>query len=141
MDMTTEVRALFGNDPRYKGKALLVDITLINPFVSINLEIAGLETRNHLIDAVVLKKNKYQGLLPAIYYSLPLCMSMFGELGPEVHALIKELALRPVNESSEIISERSWRFTEGTELARLRERFSSVARLSTRCRLCKQGPA
>ena len=38
MDVTTEAGALFDNDPRHKDKALLLDLTIVNPCVSSNLE-------------------------------------------------------------------------------------------------------
>ena len=52
-------------------------------------------------------------------------MSMRGELGPELHALIKELARRRVNYSTELHSEESRRLAEGTEVSLLRRRFPS----------------
>ena len=72
-----------------------------------------------------------------------LILSTCGELGPDVHALIQELAHRRVNYSSELHSEESRRLAEGTEVARLRRRFSFVLQqaLSSRTRhhLCRQG--
>ena len=123
MDVTTEAGALFGSDPRHKGKALLLDLTIVNPCVSSNLEGAARQTGKHLADAVERKKNKYRGSFPATYSPLPLATSTCGELGPDVHALIKDLARRRVNYSSELYSEESWRLAEGT---RLRRRFSFV---------------
>ena len=98
--MTNEAGTLFDNDPRLKGKALLLDITIVNPCVSSNLEGAARQTGKHLTDAVELKKNIYRVLFPATYILLPLAMSTCGELGPDVHALIKKLAHRRVNYSS-----------------------------------------
>ena len=70
-------------------------------------------------------------------------MSTCGELGPDVHALIKELAHRRVTYSSELHSEESRRLAEGTEVARLRRRFSFVLQhalsFRTRHHLCRQG--
>ena len=65
------------------------------------------------------------------------------ELGPDVHALVKELAHRRVTYGSELHSEESWRLAEGTEVARLRRRFSFVLQQAlsfrTRHHLCRQG--
>ena len=102
MDVITEAGALFGNDPRHKGKALILDLAIVNTCVSSNPEGAARQTGKHLADAVERKKNKYRGSFPATYSFLPLAMSTCGELGPDVHALIKELAHRRVNYSSEL---------------------------------------
>ena len=40
MDITTEAGALFDNHPRRKKKALVLDITILNPCASFNLEAA-----------------------------------------------------------------------------------------------------
>ena len=45
---------------------------------------------------------QYRGSFSATYSLLPLAMSTCGALGLDVHALIKELAIRRVNHSSEI---------------------------------------
>ena len=81
-------------------------------------------------------------------------MSTCGEVGSDVHALIKELAIRRVEHRSEIHSNESQYVAEGTEVARLRRRFflfysrhfhfarvtsSAVALASTR-QLRSQGP-
>ena len=92
MDVTTEAGALFDNDPQHKNKALLLDLAIVNPCVSSNLEGAARQTGKHLADAVERKKNKYRGSFSATYSLLPLAMSTCGELSPDVHALIKELA-------------------------------------------------
>ena len=96
MDVTTQAGALFANDPRHKGKALLLDLTLVKPCVSSNLEGVARKTGKHLADAVERKRNKYRGSFPANYSLLPFDISTCGELGPDVHALIKELAHRCV---------------------------------------------
>ena len=66
-----------------------------------------------------------------------------GEVGSDVHALIKELAIRRVQHRSETHSNESQHLAEGTEVARLRRRFSFVLQqaLSFRMRhhLCRQG--
>ena len=61
-----------------------------------------------------------------------------------MHALIKELAIRRVQHRSETSNE-SQHLAEGTEVARLRRRFSFVLQQAlsfrTRHRLCRQGVA
>ena len=89
MDVTTVAGALFDNDPRHKDKALLLDLTIVNPCVCSNLEGAARQTGKHLADAVERKKNKYRGSFPAAYSHLPLAMSTCDKLGPDVHAPIK----------------------------------------------------
>ena len=68
--MTTEAGALFDNDPRHKGKTLLLDLTIVNPCVSNKLEGAARQTEKHLADAVERKESKYRGSFLATY-SLP----------------------------------------------------------------------
>ena len=62
-----------------------------------------------------------------------------------MHAFIKELAIRRVQHRSETYSNESQHLAEGTEVARLRRRFSFVLQqaLSSRTRhhLCRQGVA
>ena len=53
-------------------------------------------------------------------------MSTCGDVGSDVHALIKELAIRRVQYRSETYSNESQHLAEGTEVARLRWRFSFV---------------
>ena len=143
MDITTEAGALFDNHPRHKNKALLLDITIVNPCAGSNLGNAARHVRKHLADAVERKKNKYRGSFPATYSLLPLAMSTCGDVGSDVHALIKELAIRRVQHRSETYSNDSQHLAEGTEVARLRRRFSFVLQqaLSFRTRhyLCRQG--
>ena len=147
MDITTEAGTLFDNHPRLKNKkALLLDITIVNPCAGSNL---GNAARHHdgeyLADAVERKKNKYRGSFPAAYSLLPLAMSTCGDVGSDVHALIKELAIRRVQHRSETCSNESQRLAEGTEVARLRRRFSFVLQQAlsfrTRHHLCRQGVA
>ena len=59
MDITTEAGALFDNHPRLKNKALLLDITIVNPCAGSNLGNAACHVGKHLADAVEGKKNKY----------------------------------------------------------------------------------
>ena len=145
MDITTEAGALFNNHPRLKNKALLFDITIVNPCVGFNLGNAARHVEKHLADAVERKKNKYRGSFPATYSLLPLAMSTCGDVGSDVHALIKELAIRRVQHRSEIYSNESQHLAEGTEVARLRRRFCFVLQQAlsfrTRHHLCRQGVA
>ena len=93
MDITTEALLLFDNYPRLKNKALLLDITIINPCAGSNLGNAARHVEKHLADAVERNKNKYRGSFPATYSLLPLAMSTCGGVGSDVHALTKELAI------------------------------------------------
>ena len=144
-DITTEARALFDNHPRLKNKALLLDITIVNPCAGSNLGNAVRHVGKHLPDAVERKKNKYRGSFPATYSLLPPAMSTCGDVGSDVQALIKELATRRVQHRSETYSNESQYLAEGTEVARLRRRFSFVLQQAlsfrTRHHLCRQGVA
>ena len=124
MDITTEAGALFDNHPRLKNKALLLDITIVNPCAGSNLGNTARHVGKHLADAVERKKNKYRGSFPATYSFLPLAISTCGDVGSDVHALIKELAMKRVKHRSETYSNESQHLAEGTEIARLRRRFS-----------------
>ena len=145
MDITTEAGALFDNHPRLKNKALLLDITIANPCAGSNLGNAARLVGKHLADAVERKKNKYRGSFPATYSLLPLAMSTSGDVGSDVHALVEELAIRRVQHRSETYSNESQHLAEGTEVARLRRRFSFVLQQAlpfrTRHHLCRQGVA
>ena len=145
MDITTEAGALFDNYPRHKNKALLLDITIVNPCAGSNLGNAARHVGKHLADAVERKKNKYRGSSSATYSLLPLAMSTCGDVGSDVHALIKELAIRRVQHRSETYSNDSQHLAEGTEVARLRRRFSFVLQQAlsfrTRHHLYRQGVA
>ena len=72
-------------------------------------------------------------------------MSTCGDVGSDVHALIKELAIRRVQHRSETYFNDSQHLAEGTEVARLRRRFSFVVQQAlsfrTRRHLCRQGVA
>ena len=144
MNITTEAGALFDNHPRLKSKALLLDITIVNPCAGSNLRNAARHVGKHFADAVERKKNKYRGSFPATYSLLPLAMSC-GDVGSDVHALIKELAIRRVQHRSETYSNESQHLAEGTEVARLRRRFSFALQQAlsfrTRHHLCRQGVA
>ena len=143
MDITTEAGALFDNHPRLKNKALLPDVTIVNPCDGSDLENAARHLEKHLADAVERKKNKYRSSFPATYSLLPLAMSTCGEVGSDVHALIKELAIRRAQHRSGTHSNESQHLAEGTEEARLRRRFSFVLQQAlsfrTRHHLCRQG--
>ena len=147
-DITTEAGALFDNHPRLKNKALLLDITIVNPCAGSNLGNAARHVGKHLADAVERKKNKYRGSFPATYSLLPLAMSTCDDVGSDVHALIKKLAIsaiRRVQHRSETFSNESQHLAEGTEVARFRRRFSFVLQQAlsfrTRHHLCRQGVA
>ena len=145
MDITTEAGALFDNHPRLKNKALLLDITIVNPCAGSNLGNAARHVGKHLADAVERKENKYRGSFRATYSLLPLAMSTCGDVGSDVHALIKGLAIRRVQHRSETYSNVSQHLAEGTEVARLRRRLSFVLQLAlsfrTRHHLYRQGVA
>ena len=145
MDITTEAGALFDIHPRLNSKALLLDITIVNPCAGSNLGNAARHVGKHLADAVERKKNEYRGSFPATYFLLPLPMSTCGDVGSDVHALIQELTIRRVQHRSETYSNESQHLAEGTEVARLRRRFSFVLQQAlpfrTRHHLCRQGVA
>ena len=145
MDITMEAGTLFDNHPRLKNKALLLDITIVNPCAGSSLGNAARHVGKRLADAVERKKNKYRGPFPATYSSLPLAMSTWGEVGSDVHALIKEFAIRRVEHRSETHSNEFQHLTEGTEVARLRRRFSFALQQAisfrTRHHPCRQGVA
>ena len=121
-------------------------ITIVNPCAGSNLGNAARHVGKRLADAVERKKNKYRGSFPATYSLLPLAMSTCGDVGSDVHALIKELAIRRVQQNrSETYSNESQHLAEGTEVARLRRRFSFVLQQAlsfrTRHHLCRLGVA
>ncbi|CAM9912764.1 unnamed protein product, partial [Ascophyllum nodosum] len=72
-------------------------------------------------------------------------MSTCGDVGSDVHALIKELAIRRVQHRSETYSNEAQHLAEGTEVARLRRRFSFVLQQAlsfrTRRHFWRQGVA
>ena len=119
--------------------------TTVNPCAGSNLGNAARHVEKHLADAVERKKNKYRVSFPATNSLLPLAMSTCGDVGSDVHALIKELAIRRVQHRSETYSNESQHVAEGTEVAPLRRRFSFVLQQAlsfrTRHHLCKQGVA
>ena len=115
-----EAGALFDNHPRLKNKALLLDITTVNPCAGSNLENEARYVGKYLADAIEGKKNKYRGSFPTTYSFLPLTMSTCGDVGSDVHALIKELAIRRVEYRSETHSNKPQHLAEGTEVGRLR---------------------
>ena len=141
MDITTEAGAFFDDHPRLKNKDLLLDITIVKHCAGSNLGNAARRVGKHLADAVERKKTKYRGSFPATYSLLPLAMSTCGDIGLDVHTLIKKLAVRREQHRSETYSNES-HLAEGTEVARLRRRFSFVLQQAlsfcTRHHLCRQ---
>ena len=127
MGIMTEEGALFDNHPRLRNKALLLDINIVNPCAGANLGNIARYVGKHLADTVERKKNKHQGSFPTTYSFLLLAMSTCGEVGSDVHALIKELAIRRVKHRSETRSNEFQRLEEGAEVARLRRRLSFVS--------------
>ena len=107
MDLTTEIEAFFDSHPRRKTKALLLDLTLVIPFVSSNLENAARHPEKYVADAVERKKNMYRSMLVPRYLLLPLVMSMCDEVDPDVHTLIKELTISRVKHRLEIHPDKS----------------------------------
>ena len=85
---------------RHKNKTLLFDITIVNPCASSNLE-------NAAHDAGERKKTKYGGSFLATCSLPPFDVLMGHEVDSEGHALIKELAIRWVENRSETYSNRS----------------------------------
>ena len=75
----------------------------------------------------------------------PDCAVMCNLINTHTHILIKELAIRRVQHRSETYSNDSQHLAEGTEVARLRRRFSFVLQQAlsfrTRHHLCRQGVA
>ena len=74
MDITTEAGVLFDNHPRLKNKALLLDITIVNPCAGSNLGNAARHVGKHLADAVERKKTSIgaRSPLPTLCF-LSLC--------------------------------------------------------------------
>ena len=70
-------------------------------------------------------------------------MSTCGDVGSDLHALIKELSIRQVQHRSETYSNESQHLAVGTKVARVRRRFSFVLQQAlffrTRHHLCRQG--
>ena len=126
MDGALEAGALSDKHSRLKNKALLFDITTVNPCASSNLGNEARHVGKHFADAVEQKKNKYRGSFPATYSLLPLAVSTCGEVGSDVHALMKELAIRRIEHRSEIHFNEPKHLAVGTEAARLRRRFPFV---------------
>ena len=116
-DITSEAEALFSNHPRSKNKALLLDITVVNPCAGSNLGNAARHVGKHLADAVEWKKNKYRSSFPATYSLIPLAISTCGGVGSDVHTLMKELAIRRVEHRAETRSNEAQHLGEGTEVA------------------------
>ena len=122
MDITTKAGALFDNHPRLKNKAPLLDITTVNPCAGSILGNAARHVGKPRRRTVERRKNKYRGSFPATYSLLPLAMSICGEVGSDVRALIKELAVRQVEHGSETHSNESQHLAEETGVAHHRQR-------------------
>ena len=101
MDITTEAGALFDNHPRLKNKALLPGTTIVNPCAGSNLRNAARHVGKQLADAVERKKTSIGARSPATFSLLSLTMSTCGEVDSDMHALIKEFAIRWVKHRSE----------------------------------------
>ena len=147
MDITTEAGALFDNHPRHKNKALLLDITIVNPLRRLQSgECSTPRRKTPRRRSRAEGKTSIGARSPLPTPSLPLrYVDMWVTLAQTVHALIKELAIRRVQHRSETYSNDSQHLAEGTEVARLRRRFSFVLQQAlsfrTRHHLCRQGVA
>ena len=79
------------------------------------------------------------------YLHLPLAMSTCNEVGSDVHALIKDLAIRRIEKMPEIHSNEVQHLAEGTGEGRLWRRFSFLLQpalsFGTRHHLWRQGVA
>ena len=106
MDKTADL-TLLDRHPRRKNNVLLLDIAIVSPWVSSNLENVLCHPGKHTANPVEQKKSKYRDSFPAIYSLLPLAVSTCGETEPDVHALIKELTTRWVEHKSEMHSDKS----------------------------------
>ena len=105
MDTATGTSTL-RQTPGSKSKALPLDITIVNPRASSNLENAARHARKHLVDAVERKKKEYQGSFPAMC-SFLLVLSTWSEACSDVYTLIRELAIKRIEHKSEIHSNES----------------------------------
>lgn len=56
VNMTADTGALFGSNPRYNAKALLVDFAIVNPCVNIDLENAVYKDGKHLTNPASRRK-------------------------------------------------------------------------------------
>ena len=89
MDVTPEAGALFDSDPRHKDKALLLDLTIVNPCVSTNLENTARQAGKSPRRRSRAEEKLVSGLVPRYlrpFFLFP--MSTSGEVGPDVHVLI-----------------------------------------------------
>ena len=106
MNIITEAGALFDNHPRRKNKELLLDIAIVNPCASSNLEAQhGMQENTSSTQSSGRKIN--------IGARSPLPTPFF------LSQLIKELAIRLVTYRSDIHLNKSQHLALGTELARL----------------------
>ena len=119
-----------------------MNLTIVYPFAGFNLKNAARHPGKHLADAVERKKNKYGDSFPATYLLILTAMSTCGEASSDVHALIKELAIRRVERRSDEHSDESQHLAEVTEVERLWRRFSFAIQQAlsfrTRHHLCRR---
>ena len=95
MDITAETGGLYDNHPLdARIRPFLLDIAIVNPCASSNLANAAHVAETHLTDAVERMKTQYGGSFPATYSLVPLALLTCGGVGADVHALIKKLAIR-----------------------------------------------
>lgn len=80
-----------------------LDVTIVDPCVRTNFKNAARQAGKHI--AHVIEWKKYQGSFLATYPLFLLAMSMCGEFGPGVDALVKEPTIRRASFSSELSSE------------------------------------
>ena len=81
-------------------KALLLDITTLTPCVSSSLENAAYHARKHHADAVEPTINKYRDSFPTTHSLFSLAMSTCDDASPDVHTLVKNLAIKRVDQRS-----------------------------------------
>ena len=110
MGRATEAEAPFDSSSRRK-KELLIDITTLTPCVSSSLENTAHHARKHLADAVEPTINKYRGSFPTTHSFFYLAMSTCDDASPDVHTLVKNLAIKWVDHRSVV-----QHLAEGTEV-------------------------
>ena len=103
------------NHPRRKKMALALDISIVNPCASSNLENAARDAGKPLADAVKRNKNKCRDSFPATCLPLPIALSTCGEVCSNVHALTKAFVIRLVEHRSEIYSNESRYLMKGPD--------------------------
>ena len=128
MDVTTEAGVLFAKDEVRQGKALLLDLTVTNPCAPSRIGRELQQAGRTIADATETKHQKYRGTFPATYTLVPLVVSTTGALGPDLHALLREMAGRLADRADAVGSAATTpqvhKLVVGREMARLRRRFS-----------------